>query len=572
MTFDVAPQFSAAAVVDWAGRVFVLRGLRLDVLGMTIGSYQDTHVAFSPDGALLAVARRSGANSASVQLYRVSDLSVAWERQTPFVCRGIGYAPNGRYLAAIGAEGQIRLWDLQTNQHWDVGTRFISVATLRFSPDSALLATGEGGQNEVARLWRVPDLAPVSTIPVGYAPVSLAFHPTESILYTAGLGGALDAWSLNPPHEGQLLARRWTFWGFRRGTRELWVSDQQFTYAYNELGAVVQRAPIGAHQPGTNTGAIAVSPDKQWVVTPVGVVRLSDAQLALTLPMWGATFSPDSRKMAAIDVYGNLIVYDTTTWQPLWQRYLPSANTVFSNDGTRLLTEGGPAYAVRVHNANTGQALWESPAGEQATLSSDGRYVALRVGHGANARLQVYRVDDNTLVHESPYGSVIAYAFAPNSRYIVVGTGVTYYGYDLQTNAMLWEESYNELPLLSTAHFTPDSRYVVLGLYDQPVVVDMQSGMPVGWLSSDRPFKWLSATYSDDGTRVALRYEDNTVVVARHIPLEGDVNNDGCVDDADLLEALFQFGQSSSSADLNKDGIVDDADLLIVLFNFGGGC
>jgi hypothetical protein len=38
------------------------------------------------------------------------------------------------------------------------------------------------------------------------------------------------------------------------------------------------------------------------------------------------------------------------------------------------------------------------------------------------------------------------------------------------------------------------------------------------------------------------------------------VNRDRCADDADLLEALFQFG-GSGRADLNGDRIVDDADL-----------
>jgi hypothetical protein len=53
---------------------------------------------------------------------------------------------------------------------------------------------------------------------------------------------------------------------------------------------------------------------------------------------------------------------------------------------------------------------------------------------------------------------------------------------------------------------------------------------------------------------------------------EGDVNGDGCVDDADLLAVLFNFGGDDPDADLNNDGIVDDADLLLVLFNFGNGC
>ncbi|BCW96905.1 MAG: hypothetical protein WHS44_11780 [Fimbriimonadales bacterium] len=52
----------------------------------------------------------------------------------------------------------------------------------------------------------------------------------------------------------------------------------------------------------------------------------------------------------------------------------------------------------------------------------------------------------------------------------------------------------------------------------------------------------------------------------------GDANDDGCVDDADLLQALFAFGNNDPASDLNRDGIVDDADLLEVLFAFGDGC
>ncbi|MCS7300045.1 MAG: hypothetical protein NZ556_00620, partial [Fimbriimonadales bacterium] len=54
---------------------------------------------------------------------------------------------------------------------------------------------------------------------------------------------------------------------------------------------------------------------------------------------------------------------------------------------------------------------------------------------------------------------------------------------------------------------------------------------------------------------------------------QGDVDGNGCVDDADLLQVLFAFGQTGSNpADVNGDSVVDDADLLIVLFNFGQGC
>jgi hypothetical protein len=55
----------------------------------------------------------------------------------------------------------------------------------------------------------------------------------------------------------------------------------------------------------------------------------------------------------------------------------------------------------------------------------------------------------------------------------------------------------------------------------------------------------------------------------------GDVDANGCIDDADLLAVLFAFGNTGSGlgrVDTNCDGVVDDADLLQVLFHFGSGC
>jgi len=54
----------------------------------------------------------------------------------------------------------------------------------------------------------------------------------------------------------------------------------------------------------------------------------------------------------------------------------------------------------------------------------------------------------------------------------------------------------------------------------------------------------------------------------------GDVDLNGCIDDADLLAVLFAFGNTGQflPEDATCDGVVDDADLLQVLFNFGSGC
>ncbi|MCS7301284.1 MAG: hypothetical protein NZ556_07005, partial [Fimbriimonadales bacterium] len=65
-------------------------------------------------------------------------------------------------------------------------------------------------------------------------------------------------------------------------------------------------------------------------------------------------------------------------------------------------------------------------------------------------------------------------------------------------------------------------------------------------------------------------YIDDVETVA---VLPGDVDDNNCIDDADLLQVLFAFGSEGfNPADVNCDRVVDDADLLQVLFNFGTGC
>jgi hypothetical protein len=73
------------------------------------------------------------------------------------------------------------------------------------------------------------------------------------------------------------------------------------------------------------------------------------------------------------------------------------------------------------------------------------------------------------------------------------------------------------------------------------------------------------------GQRQTLTVSSSGVVTANWSLINGDTDRDNQIDDADLLQVLFAFGQTGANlpADCNGDGVVDDADLLIVLFNFG---
>jgi hypothetical protein len=101
---------------------------------------------------------------------------------------------------------------------------------------------------------------------------------------------------------------------------------------------------------------------------------------------------------------------------------------------------------------------------------------------------------------------------------------------------------------------------VTLGDSGAFTVPNVPSGTFKVWV---KPIGWLAT--ETDGITIP-----NLLPVAFLSGAPGDANNDNIIDDADLLEVLFNFGQTGDLAsDLNRDGVVDDADLLIVLFNFG---
>jgi choice-of-anchor B domain-containing protein len=87
---------------------------------------------------------------------------------------------------------------------------------------------------------------------------------------------------------------------------------------------------------------------------------------------------------------------------------------------------------------------------------------------------------------------------------------------------------------------------------------------------------WSNYPFFPSGTVIGSDKEKGMFIWSLDLDLgiEGDVNGDGVVDTADLVELLAAWGDcpdppEECPADVNEDGIVDTEDLLVVLSNWG---
>ncbi|MCS7064965.1 MAG: hypothetical protein NZL85_01685, partial [Fimbriimonadales bacterium] len=127
-------------------------------------------------------------------------------------------------------------------------------------------------------------------------------------------------------------------------------------------------------------------------------------------------------------------------------------------------------------------------------------------------------------------------------------------------------------PLVPDEPFTPDIQGISAGgdAFKLEWAVDWRTGQPV----SLREAHFVRIVHAGDAWLGPFGRSSTEVSAIALVRRYGDTDANGCVDDADLLTVLFEFGQTGSdlSADINRDGMVDDADLLGVLFGFGNGC
>jgi WD40 repeat protein len=328
----------------------------------------------------------------------------------------VAYSRNGDFLATVGSDGKVRLWDVSTRAQIGAPITVPSsgdlVGGVAFSPDGKTLATSVG--SGPVRLWDVSTRAQIGvpiTVPGkgGSDVFGVAFSPDGKTLATADGDGTVRLWDVSTRAQ---IGAPITVPGTANGVFKVAFSPDGKTLATADDNGIVRlwdvstRAQIGAPitVPGTPGGfGVAFSPDGKTLATAGtdGTARLWDITTrtqtrTITVPdtAYGATgvaFSPDGKTLATADGDGTVRLWDITAYSQIGAPItVPGKYGVvgeaFSPDGRLLATADGDG-TVRLWDVSTraqiGAPITIPDGVFRVAFSPDGKTLATTSDAGA---------------------------------------------------------------------------------------------------------------------------------------------------------------------------------------------
>jgi WD40 repeat protein len=452
-------------------------------------------IAFSPDGQQIASAGADGAVKVwDVQTRQViQKLSAAHK---PFAFSVAFRPPDGRYLASAGNDGFVRLSEWKTGQQvFHRGGRrespFVGMAhSVAFSPDGRHLIAGSD-EAVGAIVWDADDGREVRRLPKHEkAAQSVAFSPDGGLMASGSSGGGVRIWDART---GQL------------------------------------RHELRGHE-GRRVTAVVFHPDGRWLATAGWdrTVKLWDTttgELLHTLRghhglVSGLAFSPDGRRLASSGIHEKTV----KIWDPVTERdilslrghTLPCNCVTFSPDG-RWLASAGDDRTIRIWDAtplggNQGRESRTCEHGREVwsvAFSPDGSYLASAswdtTVHLWNARTgaPLRKLD------HPPAGADVV--FSPDGRRLAASTITS----DRIAITKVWDIPTGEEVFTIDGYFKtydPSGQYLLPGRLSTLSVCNTRTGQEIGVLGQHPDQIWC-VTFSPDGRRLASASMNGTVKV-----------------------------------------------------------
>jgi WD40 repeat protein len=403
------------------------------------------YLAFAPDGRSLAVT-----DGGALQLYDVATRRLVHEPTKTVDAEGpvnaLGFSPDGTTIATGGFKGVVRFWDAATGResappltgHTD------SIETLAFSPDGRWLATGS--YDRTARLWTVAPRRWIGQVLFENTEgvTDLGFSPDGRLLATAGFGAA----------------------------------KIHLTSDYRQTGPTLDPGAVGVT-------SLAFSPDGRILVTgdgtggdtgygrrgavsewnPVSHQLISPPEIAHTTAVSALAFAPDGRSLATAGYDGMVQIWETTGLRKVGTAWKASdkgvQSLVFNPDGRSLLTGGGDGVIrwwdpathreqgppLRGHSAEVTTMRFSPDKTLLASGSADGSVVIWSGRRQQGAPVQVIAG-----------GHVASVAFSPDGATLATGAGSLVQLWDLRSRQPIGVARPGDV-----AAFAPDGRTLITG-------------------------------------------------------------------------------------------------------------
>lgn len=325
-------------------------------------------LAFSPDGATLALASDAGA----VVLLAAADGAEQGQLtlplpadEEPSMIADVAYSPDGAFVLA-GDSGGVTRWDATGAAERLPSPHAGAVGAVAYSHDGRSFATGD--DLGIVVLWDAEAAAPVASFP-NYATTvyALAFSPDDQLLAVGRTDGAVQLWNLA---EGvPLLSLR----GHTNYVTDVAFSPDGRTLASGSLDASARLWDLALLAPD-GVSSVAWSPDGGTIATGnTGVVRL-----------WDVERGSVARELAPPEAVGRIVAL---AYSPAGDRL-----AVAIGPEVHIWDAGGAGEPPRLtgHDGETAALAW-SPDGER--LASVGDDQALIVWDAASGE-ERYRADD----------------------------------------------------------------------------------------------------------------------------------------------------------------------------------
>jgi WD40 repeat protein/Cdc6-like AAA superfamily ATPase len=391
-------------------------------------------MAFSPNGKYLAAGDADG----QIHLWKVGDYQKIFTRQKHIApVRAIAYSPDGKTLVSGSDDCTVKLWNVETgeclytfeeHENW--------VRAVAFSPDGKILASG--CRDKTVKLWNLETKECLYTLNHDLNWVdSITFSPNGRFLASGSKDSLVRLWDVETgailhifeghtdrvrsvvfSPDGEILAS-----GSRDKTVKLWnVSTLQLIDTLEAHSSSVRSI---AFSPDGKTLASGSS-DRMVKLWDVSTSQCSQILQGHTNLIWAVAFSPDGKTLASGGGDHIVKLWDVHTGHV--SKVLPGytnwvRSIAFSPDG-KFLTSGSSDHKVRLWDVNTCQCLRTFDGHtchiRSVAFSPDGKLIASG-SDDKTVRLWNLATGECVCIFQELHSCIRAVAFSPDGKILASG-------------------------------------------------------------------------------------------------------------------------------------------------------